>query len=148
MQALTALACVALLLKLLIGFYIHQTTFEPANEGQGQKETQLGGLSSHNKSSSATSGGPADPIPKRLQAAPKGPSSGSLSVGSVKVMHDNPLRLSDAQAPPPPPPPAHAHAHAHAHRPSDAQVDTHALARSHGQGHTQASPLHRGSDAV
>jgi len=155
-QALTALACVALLLKLLIGFYIHQTTFEqqPAGEGQGQKGTQLGGLSSHDKSSSATSGGPADPIPKRLQASISG--SGSLSVGSVKVMHDNPLRLSDAQAPPPPPPPAQAqaqaHAHAHAHRPSDAQVDTHALARSHGhtqaQAQAQASPLHRGSDAV
>ena len=47
-QALTALACVALLFKLLIGLYINQTTFEqqPAGEGQRQKETQLGGLSS------------------------------------------------------------------------------------------------------
>jgi hypothetical protein len=102
-QALTALACVALLLKLLIGFYIHQADFEqqPADEGQGQgqKETQLGGLSSHNKSSSATSGGPADHNPSLSFDATYG-GGGFDAEGGASAMHDNPLRLSDAQASP------------------------------------------------
>ena len=152
-QVLTALACVSLLFKLFIGNYINRTTFreqslslaEPPSDDLVESKPKQQSLPEINRRASSrvsfdltySDPSPSDPIPKRL---PSSSDNGSLSVGSVKVMHDNPLRLSDAQAPPQSQPPPHAP------RLPEAKIDTHVLDRNHGHG--QANPLHTGSDAV
>ena len=118
-QAVTALACVALLFKYAIGYFISETTFAQAGplseqeekqqkreQGQGNGEMALPPLApprraSQNLSFDATydgsSSSPGDRIPpSRLHAQHAGPGSASLAAGriSTRVMTDNPLRPS------------------------------------------------------
>jgi hypothetical protein len=122
LQALTALACVAWLFKYLIGRYIWQNEFKAPladadeEKNKGQKEQQHGQEAvpaANNRRASfrvsfeetyggSSSSSPApDRIPRRLQPQPQPmpqpkPGPGPGQHASVKIMHDNPLRLSDA----------------------------------------------------
>jgi hypothetical protein len=116
LQALTALACVVLFFKHLIGYYIVIHKFKAPladadeEKNKGQKEQQQQGQeaaipAANNRRASfrvsfeetyggSSSSSPApDRIPRRLQPQPQ-PGPGQHA--SVKIMHDNPLRLSDA----------------------------------------------------
>ena len=91
-QALTALVVIALLAKLGIGHYIYQTDFKGPGAEENQPDATLAKKSSV---SVVGSSAPPDAIPKRLQAsAPASPAAPRL--GSVRVMHDNPLHRPSA----------------------------------------------------
>ena len=103
-QALTALACLGLLFKHLLGLYIHRAEFNQPGQSAQSSDTSLRAsrnvrfdLAYGNDSSTLhhhhhQQQQQADAIPKRL---PTDSSAAQLRVASTKIMHDNPLQLAN-----------------------------------------------------